>query len=123
MQINDLTGRQREVAEVVVQLIKTLGCELVLQNNFYKVEHSGRPCYLYFEFKGHNTRSFPPNSILATAKQYPNLEDSRFRSGNLVYGPSYDVIASPENEQETALLIEFACRALWCFHNAQNRTN
>ncbi len=122
MQISELTGKQREVAEIVERVIKTLGCELVLQNNGsdYKVEQDGKTCYLYFEFKGENTRTFPPNSILATAKQYRDLEDSRFKIGNRVYGPSYDVIAKPEDSKETAVLIEFICRALWCFKNEQD---
>lgn len=122
MQISELTGKQKEVAGIVAQIIKTLGCELVLLNdgNSYKVEKDAKTCYLYIEFKGENTRSFPPNSILATAKQFDDLKDSRFKIGNRVYGPSYDVIARPEDSKETALLIEFICRALWCFENEQD---
>lgn len=117
MQINELTGKQHEVAETIRQIIKTLGCELVLLNDgqTYKVEQNGKPCYLYLEFKGENTRAFPPNSILASAKQFEDLEDTRYRVGNRVYGPSFDVVARPASLEETALLLEFIRRAIWCY--------
>jgi hypothetical protein len=119
MNFHRLSLEQREIYNLIESLVNALGCTLVDQNQegCQKIvggdDIDGRIC-LYIEFKGPNTRRFPANSIHATAGQMDCLADARFKKGNLVYGPSFDVLARPENTVEVALLLEFICKAIWC---------
>ena len=119
MGINQLNTAQNEIHNLLIDLLKTLGCTYEIHNTDqgYKIrcgEKGSGPICLYIEFKGGNTTAYPKYSIHAFAARKACLEDDRFLKKNSAYGPSIDVITRPEIPVEVTLLFEFICRAIWC---------
>ncbi len=119
MDLKLLSGEQKKIHDLIIELMRILGCVLEVQepNQAYKIrcgEGNNGPICLYIEFKGGSTTTYPAYSIHAFAAQSTCLEDDRFLKKNNVYGPSFDVVARPEIPVEVTLLFEFICRAIWC---------